>query len=316
MKRTYLALFLSLFLLAACKPPAKGIHGYVEGEYVLIAPTTSGLLQSLSTERGQNVESGDPLFAMDSTDLIAARDSAQAEVARKEALWNDLTKGERPEETEILIKQKVQAEAELINARKEYNRVKPLVKTGAASQSSLDDSRAALDTATARVQELEAKLKTSALGGREDQLTAAKADIDIARQNLVQAEKRLREASPAAPEAAHVEDTFYRPGEYVPAGNPVVELLPPGNVKIRFFVAQETVPKLRIGNAVTITCDGCASAIPAKITFIASQAEYTPPVIYSVESRDKLVFMIEAKPDSTTPVLRPGLPVDVDPGAL
>jgi HlyD family secretion protein len=106
-----------------------------------------------------------------------------------------------------------------------------------------------------------------------------------------------------------VQQVYYRPGEVVPAGRAAISVLPPGNVKVRFFVPQAMLPKIAIDDSVTVRCDGCPADISAKITFIASSAEYTPPVIYSLEERQKLVFLIEARP--ATPGLRVGQPVSV-----
>jgi HlyD family secretion protein len=109
-----------------------------------------------------------------------------------------------------------------------------------------------------------------------------------------------------------IADTLFVPGEWVPAGAPVVSVLPPGNVKVRFFVAETRLGALRVGQKVALACDGCAAPIAASISFIAPQAEYTPPVIYSRDNRAKLVFLVEARPDAQDAVkLHPGQPVDV-----
>ena len=307
-----LFLFFTLLSLAACQPENKSIHGYIEGEFVLIAPTTGGLLETLSVERGQKVEADSALFSLDLTELTAQRDAAAASARKAQAELDDLIKGERPEEIEIILKQKEQAQAVLVNARKEYNRILPLSKVGAASKSSRDSAKATLDSAKAKIEELDAQLKTANLGARTDKIEAARAAVESARNTLTQTEKKLKEAAPIAPESGTIEDTFFRPGEYVAAGQPVVSLLPPENVKIRFFVPQKTVAKLKSGQAIKITCDGCTAAVDAKISYIAPEAEYTPPVIYSVDSRQKLVFLIEAKPQQFHPEFRPGLPVDID----
>lgn len=309
----FLLLLMSLCLVA-CQAEDTAVHGYVEGEFIRISPTSAGLLEDLSVERGQSVQAGDALFSLDRITLTAKRDSAALEVRQAQAMLDDLLKGERPEEIEVILKQREQAKATLINARKEYNRILPLSKTGAASVSSRDDAKAALDTANARMDELDARLKTANLGARIDQIEAAQASVDIANQELAQAEKTLQEAAPFAPAAGIVDDTYFRPGEYVAAGQPVVSLLPPDNVKIRFYVPQATLPLIQPGHNVRISCDGCGQQIAAKISYIAPESEYTPPVIFSVRSRDKLVFLIEAKPEGFHSELRPGLPVDIDLG--
>ena len=112
------------------------------------------------------------------------------------------------------------------------------------------------------------------------------------------------------PESGTIEQIYYRPGETVPAGRPVISLLPPGNVKIRFFVPQAMLPAIKFGATVAITCDGCETGLAARVSFIARSAEFTPPVIYSLEERSKLVFLIEARPQQPEK-FRVGQPLNV-----
>lgn len=247
-------------VLSACQPDDKGIHGYIEGDYIYIAPTTSGILQKLDVVRGQQVEKGASLFTLDRTGLMASLASAQAEQAK--------------------------AQAAFVSDNADYNRLKTLVPLGAASQTDLDAKKALTESDTAQ--------------------------IKMAEQKIVQVQKQLSEASPKVPQSGRIEDTYFKSGEYINAGTPVASLLPPENVKIRFFVPQALLPQYLVGTKLSIQCDGCSSPIPARISYIASQSEYTPPVIYSVGSRDKLVFMVEAQPDVYSPTLRPGLPVDIE----
>jgi HlyD family secretion protein len=160
-------------------------------------------------------------------------------------------------------------------------------------------------------------MQVTQLPARSDEINAARAEQKAAEQALAQAQWRVDQKTQTAPAAGLVVDTLYRPGEWVPAGAPVVSLLPPGNLKIRFYVPEPVVASLRIGAPITVQCDGCADPIAARITFIAPQAEYTPPVIYSRENRAKLVFLVEARPDDGAPnaALKAGLPVEVALGA-
>ncbi|MBI3441582.1 MAG: HlyD family efflux transporter periplasmic adaptor subunit [Proteobacteria bacterium] len=305
-------LFLLVFMCTGCQQKSAGLNGYVEGEYLRIAPTSGGILEQLDVKTGDAVMAGQKLFSLDLTTLKADRDNAAAVLAQAAANLANLTKGKRPEEIAIFEQQKAQALADFQNAQSQLNRTLPLTRKGYVTKAQRDADQAAYDRAKAHVAELEAQLQTAFLGGREDEVVAARAIADAAGQKLVQAEKLLNEASPLAPAAGRIEDIFYRPGEFVPAGMAVVSLLPPENIKVRFFVAEKMVSQIRQGMAVKIRCDGCNTAIEGKVTFISSQAEYTPPVIYSVESRDKLVFMIEARPNTPDPALHPGLPVDID----
>jgi HlyD family secretion protein len=159
---------------------------------------------------------------------------------------------------------------------------------------------------------LAAQLRSARLPARVDQIAAAAAELEAARAALVRAQWQLDQKIVAATVTGVVDDTLYVQGEWVPAGNPVVSILPPENIKVRFFVPEPLLGNLRLGQSVDLACDGCGSPIPAQISFIAAQAEYTPPVIYSRENRTKLVFLVEAIPDPADATrLHPGQPVDV-----
>ena len=141
------------------------------------------------------------------------------------------------------------------------------------------------------------------------------AQLEAARAQLAQTNWRVEQKSQDAPQAGLVYDTFFVQGEWVPAGRPVVSLLPPGNIKLRFFVPETAVGAIKVGQHVTVSCDGCGTPIPATVSYVSPQPEYTPPVIYSREERAKLVFLIEARPDATQATrLKPGQPVDVKLG--
>jgi HlyD family secretion protein len=170
-----------------------------------------------------------------------------------------------------------QNEATLANAREAFNRAQQLLKTGSGTKKEFDAAQAALAEAEAR-------------------------------QNSLQT--RLSRRSVFSPAAGTIQQVYFRPGEVVAAGRPVVTLLPPGNIKLRFFLPQAMLPAVRLGDAIRIRCDGCAGAITAHVSFISDAAEYTPPVIYSLEERAKLVFLVEARPQRPD-VLRVGQPIRV-----
>jgi HlyD family secretion protein len=151
------------------------------------------------------------------------------------------------------------------------------------------------------------------LAAREDLIRAATAAVGMADAALQQAEWRLSQRSARAEAPALVYDTLYQQGEFVAAGAPVVSLLPPGNLKIRFFVPEPELARLKLGQKVRLGCDGCGKDLEAEIRYVAPQAEYTPPVIFSRESRSKLVYMVEAWPTGTAVQLHVGQPLDVTP---
>jgi HlyD family secretion protein len=307
-----LAVGAALALLAGCgDSTAPGFPGYVEGEYVRVAAPLAGSLARLSVQRGDQIALGAPLFALESEEERAARAQAEARVRQSEATLADLEKAKRPPEIAAAQAQLAQAQATLKQAEADLVRTRMLVADKFLSPQKLDEAVATRDAATARVAELRAQVSVANMPARVDAIEAARADVKAAGNALAQAQWRLDQKTQNAPVAALVADTLYRQGEWVAAGAPVVSLLPPENVKLRFFVPETTLSSIRRGQRVSARCDGCASPIVARVTFIAPQAEYTPPVIYSRENRSKLVYLIEARPEPPNPALHPGLPVEV-----
>jgi HlyD family secretion protein len=284
------------------------VQGYVEGEYVYVGPAIAGRLETLAVARGDQVEAGTPLFHLERSSEQPSRDDAAARLARAEASLANLKKGKRPSEIDSLEAQLAQADAMLQLSETKLERRKPLAD--AVSREDVEAAYAEHERDQARVAELRADLETARLGARADEIQAAEAEVTAARAQLAQADWRLDELSQVAPQAGVVVDTLYRSGEWVTAGAPVVSLLPPENVKVRFFVPEPSLGRVAIGDRVQIACDACAPDLTALISYIAPEAEYTPPVIYSREMRAKLVYLIEARP-SQPAALRPGQPVDV-----
>ncbi|MCC6946354.1 MAG: efflux RND transporter periplasmic adaptor subunit [Bradyrhizobiaceae bacterium] len=219
-------------------------QGWIEGDFIFVAPDEAGRVENLRVREGSSVSAGDALFSVD------------AEL----------------QEADLRV-----AEAVLANTKQAFERAEQLLKSGSGSQKAFDDAQAQL---------------------REAQARARAARTRLVRRQLT------------SPVSGTVQQVYYRPGEMVPAGRAVISILPPGNIKVRFFVPQAVLPKVSIGDTVSIRCDGCGSDVSAKVSFIASAAEYTPPVIYSLEERQKLVFLIEARPEAPGG-LRVGQPVTV-----
>lgn len=291
---------------------AEGVYsGYVEADYVFVASSVGGTLDRLDVARGDRVTKGAALFALEDTSQLAARDEAAAKLRQAEAQLADLQSGKRPPEIEAIEAQRRQAVAMLRQAEEDFRRQSDLVRKGVAAEKALDDARAMRDQTRAKVAELDAQLMVARMPARTDAIRAAEAAVTAAKASLAQAQWRLGQMSGAAPDDATVIDTLYRPGEMVPAGMPVVQLLPAANLKIRFFVPEPRLARLAVGEKVDVRCDGCGAPIPATIRYIAPQAEYTPPVIYSRDERARLVYMIEARPDARREALRVGQPVDV-----
>lgn len=311
-RRIALASMLGVAMSACAPKQDAGWSGYVEGDYVYVSSSVGGTLETLSVRKGQTVDAGSPLFRLESESETAAREEAAARAAAARAQAADTTKGRRPDEVAVTEAQLRQAQAEAKRAAAEYARQQKLLAQGFISQSRLDDARTAMDETRQRVVEANAAVRVARLPAREDERAAASASAQAAQQALRQSDWRRRQKQQLATTSALVADTFFRVGEWVPPGQPVLSLLPPAAAKARFFVPETEVASLAVGQVVTLRCDGCASPIDARIEFIAAQAEYTPPVIYSNSQRSRLVFMVEARPQGDAiGRLKPGQPIDV-----
>ncbi|WP_082567834.1 HlyD family secretion protein [Pelomonas sp. Root1217] len=301
-------------LLAGCgdKPP-EGWTGYAEAELVYIAPPVAGRLATLAVRSGEAVTTGQALFELDATPELAADAEASARARSAQAQAQDADKGRRGPELAVTKAQLDQARAAERLASIDLTRQQELLGRGFVAQARVDDAATVLAQARARVMELDAALQVGRLPARDDARNAARALAQAAESGRAQTAWRVEQKRQSAPMPARVQDVFLRPGEWVAAGQPVLALLPPANRKARFYVPQSVVGGLKLDAPVNLHCDGCGAAIPARISFIAAGPEYTPPVIYSNQQRDKLVFLVEARPVKAEDAerLHPGQPLDV-----
>ena len=286
------------------------MSGYAEAELVFVAPPTAGLLQTLAVQRGDRVGTGQLLYKLEADAQTLARDAAAARQERAEAQAQNLRKGKRPAELQAIDQQLAQARAAQAVSQAALQRQQQLVAQGFVSALRLDDGVAARDRAPAGVQDLQAHRVLASEAARSDEIAAAAAEARAGSADLALAAWREGQMQRTAPAEALVYDVLYRVGEWVPAGAPVVSLLPPGALKLRFFVPEAMLAQAVVGREVTVSCDGCAAGLRARIRYVSPQAEFTPPVIYSNDSRSKLVFMAEAEPAAAAD-LKPGQPVDV-----
>jgi HlyD family secretion protein len=311
--KTLAAAAVAVLALAGCSArKAVTCQGYVEGEFVYVAAAEAGRLDRLLVARGQQVSAGAPLFALESAREAGAVRQAQQQLNTAQAQLGDLRTGKRPPELDVVRAQLAQAETRAGNSAATRVRDEAQGAAGGIAMAALDDSRAAAEADAGHVRELRGQVAVAELPAREEQIRAQAATVAAARAFLDQAAWTLGQKAVAASAAGLVFDTIYREGEWVPAGAPVVRMLPPANVKVRFFVPEPLLGGLWVGRPVSLRCDGAPAEVPARVTYIATEAEYTPPVIYSNETRSKLVFMIEARPDpAQAPGLHPGQPVVV-----
>lgn len=301
-----------LALLGLSSPANVAYQGYVEGEYVLVGPQIAGNLETLDVARGQTVRQGTSLFTQEHDSERATADQALATIAHAESALIDLIKARRPPELAGLVAQRDQAEAALRLATITYERDLKQLKAKAVSQATVDADKAAMDQAKGRLAEAEAGLATGHLSvGRDDAIRAAQADVEASKAAFAEAQWKLEQKRVLAPDNAFVFDTLYRPGEYVPVGQPVVSLLPSKNIKVRFFVPEKDLSAIKTGQPVQIHIDGEADARAAHVTYMSPKAEYSPPELYNRGNRERLLFMIEATPDAAPEAFHPGQPVDV-----
>lgn len=287
-------------------------QGYFEGEFVYVGSPLGGRLDELAVSRGERVDAGARLFTLERQAEVAASQEARQRLSQAEARLADLRKGQRPTEIAALEARLEQARTTSRQSALELERVTRLHDTQVVSDDDFDRARLTHERNAAQVQELEAQLATARLGARADAVAAAEADVAAARAAVERADWAVEQKVQVAPKSALVQDTLYRPGEFVAAGAPVVSLLPPENMRVRFFVPETIVGTLHAGDRVTVSYTGADTAIAATVSYISPKPEFTPPVLYNRENRSKLVFMIEAhvSPDIAAG-LHPGQPVDV-----
>ncbi len=306
-----LCTFAVLAWLPFCAPAGGGAVGYVEGEYVHLAPIDVARIVSIDRRRGDRVKAGDSVAAMETADgEIAVRD-AGARLAQAESEFENLRRGRRPEEIAVIEASILAAEAQARDAARVLDRRRDLFGRGFATQAELDQAQTALEVGTARVGELKANLAVAKLAARPEEIEAARSRVAQARAALDQARWRLSQRTIAALADGRVSDVIRHPGEVAGPTAPVMTMLPDGAVKLKLYVPQAALGTLRIGDMLAIACDGCREGLRAGITYIAPEPEFTPPVIYSVENRQKLVVLVEARPDAASAAfLQPGQIVD------
>ena len=305
------------FYLRPHAAPVVEWQGYAEADFVKVGPTQQGLLTAVHVGRGDKIAKGAPLFEQDDADDRAAADQIARQLAQAQDQLANLQNGGKP--TEIL-----QAEANIADAQAARDKIQSdlarnqaLLKTGAATVQVVDQEAADLRSANAKVRALEAALEQlRAPMGREGEIKAQASAVEAARAALAMARWRLDQRHVASPVSGTVADVLAQSGETLAAGAPVVSILPPENIFVRFFVPEPELSKVHPGDEVAILCDGCPPDLSASISFVAPQVEYTPPVIYSESTRGKFVTLVEARPKPSQAVLlNPGQPVSVRPKA-
>lgn len=298
-------------------PQAPGgdvFQGYVDGDLLQAGPEVSGRITELSVQEGARVQTGEIIIRLDDRlqqtglELAAARlEEARARLRLAEA------QRQRPEALRVLEAAVEQVKAALKVSRAEYERIRRLYEKHIVPKARLDTARGALERDEARLEEAKRQLETARLPARAEEIGAAMASVRAAEAQVREAKARLQQTRVQAPAGGVVQEVYFRPGEIVRAGQPVLSILPPRNLKIRFYVAEPLRAKYHLGDIVEISCDSCSGNQRARISFISGKAEYTPPVIFSPRERARLVYRLEAVPLSKAFKLAIGQPVDVRP---
>jgi HlyD family secretion protein len=309
----FATLAIALFLMAGCSKPAPSPYqGYLEGEYLYLASPLAGRLEALSVQKGSRVEAGAPLFTLERASELAAQRQAVDQLRSAEARLADLTKGSRPSELATVESRLAQARTAAEQAQTEFARQQELFARQVISASEFDRAKFAYEQSQEAVREIAAQLATARLGARIDTIAAAQAEVSAASAAKARADWNVDQKAQTAPRGGLVYDTLYRVGEFVAAGLPVVALLPPENLKVRFFVPEREFAAIKAGDAVRVSYSGASSPLEAHVSFLSPQPEYTPPILYNRENRAKLVFMVEAVLDGDAARdLHPGQPVEV-----
>ncbi|PAP97009.1 HlyD family secretion protein [Mesorhizobium wenxiniae] len=303
---------LAALLFSACAPAAPLAVGYVEGDYVLLAPIEVAQVETISVKRGDRVVPGTPMVTLESADARIAVVQAEAALAQAQAQLADLQVGKRPEEIEVLKAQVDMAKAQAADAKRRYTRASDLFKRGTGTQADFDTASATLETANAQVGQAEANLAVGGLPARPETIKAAENQVSQAQSALEQARWRLSKRVLAAPSPGRVNDVIRNPGDTAGPTAPVISMLPDGAVKLSVYVPESAFSSVKVGTLLNVHCDGCGPDVKARISYVSPDPEFTPPVIYSLETRQKLVYLVEARPEGDSSALQPGQIVDVD----
>ena len=298
-------------LVTACAPPPPAAVGYVEGEYVTLAPIDTAHLVAVPVRLGQRVEAGETLAQAETADAEIAVSDALARLDQAQADLANLRRGRRPEEIAVIEANQAAAQAQTRDAQRTLDRRKELAGRGVASQAELDAAQTALDVARARQGEIAANLAVARLAARPEEIEAAQARVAQATAALANARWRLGERTLRAPVAGRVADVVRRVGEVASPAALVVTLLPDGAAKLKLYLAEPMRAGIEVGARLAVRCDGCGSDLKAVVTYVSPDPEFTPPVIYSIETRQKLVYLVEARPTPDSAArLQPGQIVD------
>lgn len=302
---------LAFLLLAGCsKPGGQSYQGYVEGENVFLASPNSGVLKKLLIHRGERVSQGQLLFKLDNDPEQLLVKQRAAELLQAQRTLMDLKRPRRPPEIASIEAQIKQVEARIKLAELRAERRRQLYERKATDRETLDEAIAEKEELEQLKAQYQANLTLARMGSRQDQITAQQARVETLEESLKEAKWQLEQKSIAAPKSGFIFDTYFREGEFVGNQRAVLALLPPENIRIEFFIPVDQLARIHLRQKIRFICYGCNEKSDAVITYISPEAEYIPPLVYSRENTEKLVFRVKASVADPWK-LKPGQPVTV-----
>ncbi len=311
MKFIHLIILLSLLTLLSCSKPRLGHYqGYVEGENIYLASPYSGILEDAFVTRGHQVKKGELLFKLDANPEILKIKESESELLQAKKIYQDLVNPRRPAEIAAINAQILQADAKLKLAQIQVQRYRQLYARNAAAKETYDEAVERADEFAQLKAQYESDLDLAKQGSREEQINAQKAAIGALVAKLEQAKWQLSQKSLYAPADGIIFDTYYKAGEFVNNAKPIASLLTPENIRLEFFVPPQALTLIHLGQKIYFTCDACENNNQATISYISPIAEYVPPLVYSRENDDKLVFRVQAAIKNAAKY-KPGQPIVV-----
>jgi len=297
-------------LLTGCDAPGPIATGYVEGDFVLVAPVETAQVREVKVARGDEVAAGTVLVEMERQDAEIALAQAEANVAQAESQLADLKEGARPEEIRVIEANLASAELRAQEAERERDRMQELSNRGVVTMAERDQAVTAAQVANAEVAQVAAELAVAQLPARPQAIAQAEAAVEAAKGAQKQAQWRLDQRTLSLGQPVKITDIVRHEGEIAGPASPVLAVLPEGAVKLRLYIPETAYSLIEVGDVLAVACDGCPEGQRARISYIADEPEFTPPVIYSQENRQQLVFLLEAVPEGEH-ALKPGQIVDV-----
>jgi HlyD family secretion protein len=286
-------------------------NGYVEADYVYVAPANAGRIASISVDEGQRIFQGQQVYTLDSTQHRAVLAAAEARVEVAAANLENLQTGSRAQEIAVIRAELARAQAEQTLAAGNLERSEQLFERGDVAEARVDADRAAFASAQAQVAQLRAQLEVAELPARDAQLIAASATLDAAEADAAAARIAFENQIILAPISGRVEAVYFETGEVAGAGSPVFSILPDDTLRAIFFVPEPDRAEIRIGDTLTVSCVACGDGLEATVVRVHSSPQYTPPIIYSREERNRLVFRAEAEIGDGSGLL-PGQPISLE----